>query len=971
MSNPTDILGKVGQKVGQEIKDIRDNYATKVSLANIGSSIDFSDYATIVSLGGVKTELKASLASYASGSSVFTNLKAQRAEVDELVVKGDTTIVNTQTVEVSDNVIEVNLAADDDITADTGGLAVNRGLIEESSTIDTSLINTFTPVQSTISTEGEVENVVNEFHVNLNPDGALANQIKDLFVGLPLVKFVKAEDATVPSIDFINGQHLWQSGANSKYYRGVIDFGFHATASATPYKHVPEFVKSRNTQQTVFQHGIEDLGNGNQDVWRRIDSMEDYHHSILFFDSSSNKWRREISDVGGDGSASVATHDNFFNLVETVPYEEWDRTKVKYIDIFGNNLLRPFSEESAKADGAELGPDLVKYILRDDNPNAAHGGNTLATPGGVALNGPATVVNSTSTNLPEYIQYGITGQSIDLDSQLENTYSVRAHFTADNKVMAKAIEFDSDDNITVLDSTETQIGTWSNDGTNTSIVASSGYTIVLQQWLSSTPGAVTLRINNTEAITNIAAGTYSVGSVSFTDEPFELGSSFHNFTHANGDAYYWNTTFTNSTYDQTIQVLQSTSDGSGDIRFRVNGSNVGSCNYKGENYTGLSSSGYSNISVTWKDMETHQEIESVTVTYAEPGGVAAQTFVPDTIAYETAKNQYGDVLHTGYAFNMWTAGSSLSVFAAGFGPIVDPVVGGDGFTRTNIGAENSPGGTYNNVVTWQTAGVNGDAELLWDEPKGAWTLHKDGGAAKLYYGNVFPTASDLPSASTYHGMFAHVHDTGRGYFAHGGAWKEVLDLSANQTISGDLDVDAGSAIKVADSSGIKINNIDLGNYASFESALTNLLNPPAPSAVLAVGAGVSASTVEFPTTQAGAVVFADTVTYTKNGVKHVYKKTGSNYATVALNGTNRYFYGNYLLDTGESDAGATDTYGKFGTISHDSRNIPRYFYVSDEGAISNAYLGGSGSGDLSSYGPSVLTIDPFVILFPDEVSPLA
>ena len=34
----------------------------------------------------------------------------------------------------------------------------------------------------------------------------------------------------------------------------------------------------------------------------------------------------------------------------------------------------------------------------------------------------------------------------------------------------------------------------------------------------------------------------------------------------------------------------------------------------------------------------------------------------------------------------------------------------------------------------------------------------------------YSTEGDLPSASTYHGMFAHVHGTGKGYFAHGGNW---------------------------------------------------------------------------------------------------------------------------------------------------------------------------------------------------------
>tara|TARA_Y100000287_G_scaffold85379_1_gene67803 strand:+ start:297 stop:3224 length:2928 start_codon:yes stop_codon:yes gene_type:complete len=48
---------------------------------------------------------------------------------------------------------------------------------------------------------------------------------------------------------------------------------------------------------------------------------------------------------------------------------------------------------------------------------------------------------------------------------------------------------------------------------------------------------------------------------------------------------------------------------------------------------------------------------------------------------------------------------------------------------------------------------------------------------KSYYSNVFSQVSDLPSASTYHGMFAHVHATGAGYFAHGGNWIRLANQS--------------------------------------------------------------------------------------------------------------------------------------------------------------------------------------------------
>ena len=51
----------------------------------------------------------------------------------------------------------------------------------------------------------------------------------------------------------------------------------------------------------------------------------------------------------------------------------------------------------------------------------------------------------------------------------------------------------------------------------------------------------------------------------------------------------------------------------------------------------------------------------------------------------------------------------------------------------------------------------------------------------IKYSNVYSTEGDLPSASTYHGMFAHVHATGKGYYAHGGNWIKLLDETSSST----------------------------------------------------------------------------------------------------------------------------------------------------------------------------------------------
>ena len=74
-------------------------------------------------------------------------------------------------------------------------------------------------------------------------------------------------------------------------------------------------------------------------------------------------------------------------------------------------------------------------------------------------------------------------------------------------------------------------------------------------------------------------------------------------------------------------------------------------------------------------------------------------------------------------------------------------------------------------------GDDANKTLLWDETNDYWSIGSEtfNTTGKILFANVYSTEGDLPSASTYHGMFAHVHATGRGYFAHGGAWHKLID----------------------------------------------------------------------------------------------------------------------------------------------------------------------------------------------------
>ena len=91
---------------------------------------------------------------------------------------------------------------------------------------------------------------------------------------------------------------------------------------------------------------------------------------------------------------------------------------------------------------------------------------------------------------------------------------------------------------------------------------------------------------------------------------------------------------------------------------------------------------------------------------------------------------------------------------------------------TNLGVGIDIGNVGTNSWKAQIDGSSGDISTAGDI-----TATGNLTADKIYYSNVFSQLADLPSASTYHGMFAHVHATGKGYFAHGGAWIPLANES--------------------------------------------------------------------------------------------------------------------------------------------------------------------------------------------------
>jgi len=77
--------------------------------------------------------------------------------------------------------------------------------------------------------------------------------------------------------------------------------------------------------------------------------------------------------------------------------------------------------------------------------------------------------------------------------------------------------------------------------------------------------------------------------------------------------------------------------------------------------------------------------------------------------------------------------------------------------------------------------------------------------ARILYNNVYDTLEDLPSATTYHGLFAHVHSTGGAYYSHGGAWIELALKSDIPEISDDTTPQLGGDL---DGGGYDITNVN-------------------------------------------------------------------------------------------------------------------------------------------------------------------
>ena len=84
---------------------------------------------------------------------------------------------------------------------------------------------------------------------------------------------------------------------------------------------------------------------------------------------------------------------------------------------------------------------------------------------------------------------------------------------------------------------------------------------------------------------------------------------------------------------------------------------------------------------------------------------------------------------------------------------------------------------------------SGDIKF-WRGGAGSALAYVDGADGYFKWSAPYTALSDLPDVSTHHGMFAHVHDEGHGYFAHG-SWIQLLDTGSSIGELTDVDMTVG------------------------------------------------------------------------------------------------------------------------------------------------------------------------------------
>lgn len=272
----------------------------------------------------------------------------------------------------------------------------------------------------------------------------------------------------------------------------------------------------------------------------------------------------------------------------------------------------------------------------------------------------------------------------------------------------------------------------------------------------------------------------------------------------------------------------------------------------------------------------------------------------------------------------------------------------------------------NGDITIQPNGT-GDIKF-WGGGTGSALTYIDGADGKLKYSNFFTALTDLPDASTHHGMFAHVHDENHGYFAHSGAWMQLIDTGSSIGELSDVDMSIGGG--PSNGQVLKWNSTngawEPANDATGEGGSTSTPNlwesifadsgqttASAPTDVLTIAGGTNISTS----------IAGDTLTISMTGAlgdpdQNLFSTIGSDSGSKTANSTTALI--NFVGGTGISTAINGDNL----TITNTEPNIVQEVYktITGDSGSTTAQLATSslniagGAGVTTTVGTNTVTI---------------
>lgn len=174
----------------------------------------------------------------------------------------------------------------------------------------------------------------------------------------------------------------------------------------------------------------------------------------------------------------------------------------------------------------------------------------------------------------------------------------------------------------------------------------------------------------------------------------------------------------------------------------------------------------------------------------------------------TAESELGNTLISGAAqIASEISGSSTSLSASlasriasneSFSSSLDSTYATDAQVATAVSSLNAASSSYALSAVTATTGSN----TFTDNQIISGTLDSNAATNKLRF--LYSDFTDLPSATQYHGMFAHVHATGSAYFAHAGNWVKLANSSSFAT-------DIASLTAVTSS---YVTNVNTASFAS-------------------------------------------------------------------------------------------------------------------------------------------------------------